>query len=117
MEQILQQNSSNVTNVPESDTSDVSSSDESVVFLVGRTLSYVDILAAHLLTWAMEELTGEGTNSAVEVVRTTPRLVDLQRYVVSLPHMAAFIRSDLYYPLGDAAYVKEVMLTLGREIS
>lgn len=108
LEQILQHNGTSVTD----NNSTANVSNEAVVFLVGNTLSYIDILAAHLLTWAMEEL-GE---FALEVVRTTPLLVDLQRHVLSLPQMEAFIRSDLYYPLGDEAYVKEVSTTLGREI-
>jgi glutathione S-transferase len=81
--------------------------DDAPVFLVGSSLSYADVLAAHLLTWVVEEL-------GADCVRTMPLLVDLQRYVISLPHMAAFIKSDLYYPVGDDAYVNEVNTTLGR---
>mmetsp|Transcript_11307 Transcript_11307/g.18414 ORF Transcript_11307/g.18414 Transcript_11307/m.18414 type:complete len:253 (+) Transcript_11307:126-884(+) len=85
-------------------------SEEEVVFLVGHSLSYADVLAAHLLTWAVEEL-------GADCVRTMPLLVDLQRHVLSLPQMAAFIKSDLYYPIGDDAYVQEVNVTLGREVT
>jgi glutathione S-transferase len=76
-------------------------------FLVGSSMSYADVLAAHLVTWVVEEL---GADS----VRLFPLLVDLQHFVISLPEVDAFIKSDLYYPIGDAAYVLEVNSTLGR---
>ena len=108
VEQILQQNSNTVV---DNDIAEVSDSDsDKVVFLVGSSMSYVDVLVSHLLTWAVEEF----GNIALEVVRTTPKYVDLQRFVLSLPQVDDFLRSDLYYPIGDDSYVQSVQHTLGR---
>lgn len=48
------------------------------VFMVGRSLTYADVLTAHLVTWLVEEC---GT----EAMRTMPLLVALQHKVFSLP--------------------------------
>lgn len=48
------------------------------VFMVGRSLTYADVLTAHLVTWFVEEC---GT----EAMRAMPLLVALQHKVFSLP--------------------------------
>ena len=70
-------------------------------FLVGSALTYVDILLAHAITWFVEEL-------GPEILDHTPHLVDLQNGIISLPEIQAFIRSPLYYPVGDSEYAKTV---------
>jgi glutathione S-transferase len=79
------------------------------VHMVGASLTYADILVAHLTTWVVEEC-GAG------VVEDMPLLVLLQIQVISLPGIKRFIRSVNYFPLGDAAYVQAVNVTLGRAV-
>jgi len=79
------------------------------VFMVGRSLTYADILTAHLVTWFVEEC---GT----EAMRSMPLLVARQHKVFSLPGIKEFIQSRNYYPVGDLAYVTQVSATLGRDI-
>jgi glutathione S-transferase len=105
LEELLQRNRNGTRK--DAEMQQTSGGEEATVFLVGTSLSYADVLAAHVLTWAVEEL-------GADCVRTMPMLVDLQVHVLSLPHMQAFTRSPLYYPLGDDAYVQEVLTTLGR---
>jgi glutathione S-transferase len=72
-------------------------------FLVGKELSYADVLVAHALTWYVEEC-------GPDIVKATPLLVGLQNKVVNLPGVRAFIRSTSYYPPGDDAYVNQVTI-------
>lgn len=72
------------------------------VFMVGRSLTYADILVAHLVTWMVEEC---GT----DIVKDMPMLVALQNQVISLPSIREFIKSINYFPLGDATYVEQVI--------
>jgi glutathione S-transferase len=71
------------------------------VFLVGTSLTYVDILLAHAITWFVEEL-------GPEILDNTPLLVGLQNGIISLPEIQSFIRSNMYYPVGGAEYAKTV---------
>ena len=71
------------------------------VFLVGKSLTFVDILLAHAVTWFVEEL-------GPEILDNTPLLVGLQNGIISLPEIQAFIRSKRYYPIGEAEYAKTV---------
>lgn len=77
------------------------------VFLVGNTLTYVDILMAHAITWYVEEL-------GPEILDDTPLLVGLQNGIISLPEIQNFIRSKRYYPIGDTAYARQVVVQLYR---
>ena len=43
-----------------------------------------------------------------ECLQTMPLLVDLQNSIISLPGIQAFIKSPLYFPIGDANYVAQV---------
>lgn len=71
------------------------------VFLVGNSLTYVDILMAHAITWYVEEL-------GPEILDNTPLLVGLQNGIISLPEIQGFIRSKKYYPVGDSSYARQV---------
>jgi glutathione S-transferase len=71
------------------------------VHIVGSSLTYADVLVAHLITWLVEEC-GSG------VVADMPLLVQLQNQVISLPGVKRFIRSVNFFPLGDRAYVQQV---------
>mmetsp|Transcript_2845 Transcript_2845/g.5992 ORF Transcript_2845/g.5992 Transcript_2845/m.5992 type:complete len:305 (-) Transcript_2845:94-1008(-) len=77
------------------------------VHMVGSSLTYADVLMAHLVTWLVEEC-------GPEIVAHTPLLVILQIQVISMPSMKRFIRSDNYFPIGDKAYVEQVNTVLGR---
>lgn len=79
------------------------------VHMVGASLTYADILVAHLTTWIVEEC-------GAEVVDDMPLLVLLQIQIISLPGIKRFIRSVNYFPLGDAAYVQAVNTVLGRTV-
>lgn len=78
-------------------------------FMVGQAITYADVLMVHAMTWYVEEC-------GPETVSSLPLLVDLQHQVFSLPGIQAFIKSKLYYPLGDNAYCAQVCETLGRKI-
>jgi glutathione S-transferase len=71
------------------------------VFLVGTSLTYVDILLAHAITWFVEEL-------GAEILENTPLLTELQIGIISLPEMKQFLRSKKYYPIGGDDYAKTV---------
>lgn len=45
-----------------------------------------------------------------------PCITDLQNRIIELPGIRAFIRSELYYPVGDKVYVDDVQRILGRNI-
>jgi glutathione S-transferase len=77
------------------------SAEEVPVHIVGSSLTYADVLVAHLITWLVEEC-GSG------VVADMPLLVQLQNQVISLPGIKRFIRSVNYFPVGDRAYVEQV---------
>lgn len=77
------------------------------IFLVGDSLTYADILVAHIATWMVEEC-------GVEVIGNFPLLTALQNHIITLPGIQKFIRGPCYYPLGDAAYVENVETVLGR---
>lgn len=79
------------------------------VHMVGSSLTYADVLVAHVTTWIVEEC-------GKEAVEGMPLLVLLQNQVISMPSMMRFIRSVNYYPPGDAAYVQQVNVTLGRVV-
>jgi glutathione S-transferase len=73
------------------------------VHIVGSSLTYADVLIAHLITWLVEEC-GSG------VVADMPLLVQLQNQVISLPSVKRFIRSVNFFPVGDQAYIQQVSL-------
>ena len=76
--------------------------------LVGKTLTYADILLAHITTWFVEEL---GPN----ILNDTPLLLQLQIKIISLPSIKIFIRSKNYFPVGDASYCAQVDKVLDRK--
>lgn len=78
-------------------------------YLVGSSMTYADILVVHVLTWFVEEC-------GPSIVGNMPNLVDLQYNVLSLPGLTTFLKSDLYYPVGDVEYVEQVSVVLGRKI-
>lgn len=80
-----------------------------MLFLVGRSLTYADVLVAHLATWFIEEC-------GVEIVVSMPLLVQLQNQVISLPGIRQFIQSKLYFPLGGPEYCDQVRRVLNRNI-
>ena len=47
-----------------------------------------------------------------DIVEEMPGLIDLQNTVISLPSINSFIKSNKYYPLGDRAYVDQVITTI-----
>lgn len=84
-------------------------SDDTSPNLVGESMTYADILTAHLVTWLIEEI----GSSCIE---SYPALLKLQQKIVKLPGMVQFLGSDLHYPCGDVAYCDEVSEVLGRKI-
>lgn len=78
-------------------------------YLVGQSLTYADVLMVHCLTWYIEEC-------GHSVANNLDLLVELQHKVFALPGVQAFIKSELYYPLGDNAYAESVSTVLGRKI-
>jgi len=79
------------------------------LYMVGTSLTYADILVAHITTWMVEEF-------GSSLVAYMPLLVALQCQVISLPGVKRFIRSVLYYPVGDVEYMEQVNVTLGRVV-
>jgi glutathione S-transferase len=75
-------------------------------FIVGDALTYADIMVAHCLTWYVEEC-------GPSILDSFPGLLDLQNNVISIPNIKRFIRSTLYFPVGDIAYAEEVFSILG----
>lgn len=71
--------------------------------MVGKGLTYADILVAHITTWMVEEC-------GPDVVDRMPHLVNLQNKVISLPGVSAFIKSRNYYPIGDQQYIDQVSI-------
>lgn len=96
-----------VQNKPRTSTGNVQLEEDVPVHMVGSSLTYADILMAHLVTWLVEEC-------GPEIVAHTPLLVILQIQVISMPSMKRFIRSDNFFPIGDKAYVEQVNTVLGR---
>jgi glutathione S-transferase len=78
-------------------------------FMVGNSLTYADILVAHVATWFIEEC-------GSDIVNNTPYLVNLQVKVISLPGINEFIKSKNYYAVGDDKYCEQVCTVLGRAI-
>jgi glutathione S-transferase len=78
------------------------------MYLVGKSITYADILVAHCITWYVEECGGE-------ILEPYPTLVDLQNSIISIPNVRRFIRSTLFYPLGDKSYVDAVCTILARK--
>jgi glutathione S-transferase len=70
-------------------------------YLVGDALTYADVLVAHVTTWFVEEC-------GADIVENMPLLVELQNTVISLPGVESFIKSKLFFPVGDEAYVVQV---------
>jgi glutathione S-transferase len=75
--------------------------DEIRYYLVGNSLTYVDILVAHVTTWFVEEC-------GAEIVEDMPYLTNLQNQVISMPSVKKFIKSSHYFPLGNETYVAQV---------
>jgi len=76
-------------------------------WLVGEHMTYVDVLLAHTVTWYVEEL-------GASVVSPFAMVVELQNTVICLPQVRRFIRSDLYYSIGDLEYCQDVWRILKR---
>lgn len=74
---------------------------EVALFLVGDSLTYVDILVTHMMTWFIEEC-------GPSIANQMPRLIELQNRIISLPTIREFIQSINYFPIGDIAYVEQV---------
>jgi glutathione S-transferase len=77
--------------------------DEIRYYLVGNSLTYVDILVAHVTTWFVEEC-------GAEIVEDMPYLTNLQNQIISMPSIKKFIKSCHYFPLGSETYVSQVNL-------
>ena len=77
--------------------------------MVGSSTTYVDILMAHLCTWYVEE-------AGADLLEKFPLITSLQRRIVSLPQVEAFIRSDCWYPVGNNKYKEMVSTVLDRKI-
>jgi glutathione S-transferase len=75
--------------------------DEIRYYLVGNSLTYVDILVAHVTTWFVEEC-------GAEIVEDMPYLTNLQNQIISMPSIKKFIKSCHYFPLGSETYVAQV---------
>ena len=93
---------------PQDNTTDASiKSVDDKVFMVGRSMTYADILVAHIMTWFVEEC-GES------IAEPFPYLVTLQNQVISSPGIRKYIQSVHYFPIGDDAYVMQVKKILNR---
>ena len=51
-----------------------------------------------------------------DIVEEMPGLIDLQNTVISLPSINSFIKSNKYYPLGDRAYVDQVITSIRQRV-
>lgn len=71
------------------------------IYLVGDSMTYADVLVAHITTWFIEE-------AGAEVVKDMPLVVHLQNQIISLPGVKKFITSNNFYRIGDANYTKQV---------
>lgn len=95
-------NSSRATATKKENIITINDDDENnIIYMVGKSLTYVDILMAHLITWIAEECGGE-------VMKAMPLLTSLQNKIISLPGIKKFIKSINYFPLGDQQYVHQV---------
>lgn len=81
----------------------------SVVYLVGDSMTYADILVAHITTWFVEEC-------GPEITQDMPLVVALQNEIISLPSVRGFIKSINFFPIGDDAYVEQVRKVLNRHV-
>ena len=86
---------------PPSVTITTTAAEDAEVHIVGSSLTYADVLVAHLVTWLVEEC-------GRELVADMPLLVQLQNQTIQLPSIRRFIRSANYFPIGDSAYVQQV---------
>ena len=75
--------------------------------LVGNSLTYADVLVAHVLTWFVEEC-------GPEITTSTPLLVNLQCNVIEQSGVKAFIQSANYWPKGNDSFVTQCYRVLGR---
>ncbi len=71
------------------------------VYLVGDSITYADVLVAHITTWFVEEC-------GSDIMKEMPLLVNLQHAVISLPGIRTFLKSINYFPVGNVAYVDQV---------
>lgn len=79
-------------------------------YFVGTSMTYPDVLMAHVLTWMTEEIGDEGLCSHF------PNLLRHQQRIKSIPSIEEFLASDLWYPIGDSVYCQQVEAVLGRDI-
>ncbi len=77
-------------------------------YLVGNSVTYADVLVAHVLTWFVEEL-------GADICEGMPYLLELQHNILQKESLQAFLRGPQYYKLGDAEYVEQVQTVLDRK--
>ena len=78
-------------------------------YLVGESVTYCDVLLAHVLTWFVEEAGGD-------LMKDFPLLVDLQILILQKESLQRFLAGRQFYKVGDSAYCKQVSDVLGRKI-
>ena len=78
-------------------------------YFVGASLTYVDVLMTHAITWIIEEIDDE-------CMVSFPSLIRQQQRIKALPSIAEFLASDLWYPIGDSVYCRQVEVVLARDI-
>lgn len=80
---------------------DISQTDPHTTFLVGDSMTYCDILVAHIATWYVEEC-------GSDIMSAMPLVVRVQNEVISLPGIRKFIKSLNYFPLSGREYCEQV---------
>jgi glutathione S-transferase len=86
----------------------ISQSDPTTTFLVGDSMTYSDILVAHVATWYVEEC-------GSEILNHMPLVCLLQNEVISLPGIRSFIKSLNYFPLSGREYCEQVDRVLDKK--
>lgn len=80
---------------------EVPPTEQNMNFLVGSSMTYCDILVAHITTWYVEEC-------GSEIMQPFPLVTLIQNYVISLPGVQKFIKSLNYFPLSGREYCEQV---------
>lgn len=70
-------------------------------YLIGDSMTYPDILLAHVTTWFVEEC-------GPDLVENMPGIVELQNKIISLPGVQSFIKSKNFFSVGDLDYCQQV---------
>ena len=81
---------------------------DSDTFIVQDTWTFADVALADALMNYVEITGGE------EFLAPYPKVTALAKAIWALPGVAAYLKSPLHYPLGDAVYVANVNTVLRR---